>query len=136
MTPQTQAEQKAREFLEHAIPWDEVIDKYYERLTLLIQKAEEGDLFAERINNLNQRGSDMGLKGSVLEHKWDELIQQRDDYKQKADALDWLEKQKTIFGVQHNDNGWMIFGDSFQEEKQVHGETLLSAISQARKEQG
>ena len=78
-----------------------------EQYDLLIQKAEERDMVVNNSATSSQIG---------------QIIAERDSYKQKADALDWLERidhQKYMF------DNWIGGGG-----------TLLSAINQARKEQG
>ena len=82
-----------------------------EQYDLLIQKAEERDMVVNNSATSSQIG---------------QIIAERDSYKQKADALDWLEKHSRRKGV---------FADYFDISIQKF-ETLLSAIQQARKEQG
>lgn len=86
MTPQTQAEQKARELLEDVI-------------------------FACD-------------KESVAEPKMKRFRQELTLLIQKADALDWLEKEVAK-------SKWAYLLDNLEIKS---GETLLSAINQARKE--
>jgi len=93
MTPQTQAEQKARELME-SIVLDKIFDENValQELTLLIQKA---------------------------------------------DALDWFEKflisEGGYIDMEMSSTPYILANHTTDEEWK--GETLLSAINQARKEQ-
>jgi hypothetical protein len=57
MTPQIQAEQKAREFIKKLLPnmpnWTSTENRAFEELTLLMQKADALDLITPKLNQLD-----------------------------------------------------------------------------------
>ena len=125
MTPQTQAEQKAREFIKiHFCDPRSLIDKTsIQELTLLIQKAEQYSELETLIKcDSHSKGLDTPI--DVLY----QLVLTLKELKEKADALDWLEKPENDAFVMCMDKGILL--DWAVNE----GKTLLSAINQARKE--
>ena len=90
-----------------------------EQYDLLIQKAEERDMVVNNSATSSQIG---------------QIIAERDSYKQKADALDWLEKNRprATYG---DTTGYVTIWKQGTTSIIGIGETLLSAIQQAQKGQ-
>ena len=123
MTPQTQAEQKAREFIKiHFCDPRSLIDKTsIQELTLLTQKAEQYSELETLIKcDSHSKGLDTPI--DVL----NQLALTLKELKEKDDALDWL-RESTLTIQRFNDD------KGFNHEA---GNDLLAEINQARKEQG
>jgi len=124
----TQAEQKARELIKRTQSVQYIYDANLaaEEIVLLIQKAEQYSELETLIKcDSHSKGLDTPI--DVLY----QLVLTLKELKEKADALDWLENHidKIQFTSKFlNDHGYT---QHFNQ-----GLTLLSAINQARKEQG
>jgi len=120
----TQAEQKARELIKRTQSVQYIYDANLaaEEIVLLIQKAEQYSELETLIKcDSHSKGLDTPI--DVLY----QLVLTLKELKEKADALDWLEKPENDAFVMCMDKGILL--DWAVNE----GKTLLSAINQARK---
>lgn len=141
MTPQTQAEQKARElrkslqFKDH--PFNaharQIGDVAEQELTLLIQKADENDSIVKALPPTFYADLPLYKRVEFMWEQWNRAIKclqeleiKNDALIQKADALDWV-----IGG-----NGYGIVKSPIKHNELPQWLHSLSAINQARKEQG
>ena len=148
MTPQTQAEQKARELADKLGECSNITPKFaLQELTLLIQKADERDAVEAGLPKTFYAGLPQQERVKFMWEQWHHAIKclqeleiQNDLLKQKADALDYMHNillRRTIHAVSDISDPEYPGLYILKHHNKVlgQGDSLLDAINQSRKEQ-